>query len=326
MSNTATTPARAIPERPALAPWYRLIAVDGRLLLEHGGSVITFEGKAASLLLPSLIPLLDGSRTVDEIVDAIGATVAPATHRALTLMADKGALLDGRQPSTADGPASEAAIFTAATGGPTPAQAFESLSAGEVSVAGTSSTAEEIVRILEATGLRLVRTVGMHEAGDVDGLLVAAPNEEERAQLASVNTRRLELVQPWLQIVPNDGRFVVIGPLFVPASSACHTCYRIRRGACSGVENDFDAIDGGGLRAASPHPLVAVAGGIAAVLALRWLAWADPTLPGRFYVLETGVVLGLGYHQVLRVPRCPSCGIGSAPMPTPWFNEKARGG
>lgn len=325
MSNTAPTPADAIPERPALAPWYRLTAADGRLLLEHGGSVISFEGKAASLLLPSLIPLLDGSRTVDEIVDAIGTAVAPATRRALTLMADKGALLEGRQPSTADGPASEAAIFAAETGGPSPAQVLATLALGEVSVAGTSSTAEEIVRILEATGLRPVRTVGMREAGHVDGLLVAAPNEEERAELTSVNTRRLELVRPWLQILPHDGRFVVVGPLFAPPSSACHTCYRLRRGACSGFESDFDAIEGEELRAASPAPLVAVAGGIAAALALRWLAWADPTLPGRFYTLETGAVLGLGYHQVLRVPRCPSCGIGSAPMPTPWFNEKARG-
>jgi bacteriocin biosynthesis cyclodehydratase domain-containing protein len=325
MNNTSTTSLGAIPERPALAPWYRVVAADSRLLLEHGGSVVTFEGKAASLLLPSLIPLLDGSRTVDEIVNAIGAGVAPATHRALKLMAAKGALLDGRQPSTADGPASEAAIFTAESGGPAPAQALATLSVGEVNVAGTSSAAEEIVRILEATDVGPVRSVGMCEAGDVDGLLVAAPTEEERAELASVNARRLELMQPWLQILPHDGRFVVVGPLFVPSSSACYTCYRLRRGACSGFENDFDAIDGGEVQAASPPPLVAVAAGIAAVLALRWLAWADPTLPGRFYTLETGIVLGLGYHQVLRAPRCPSCGIGDGPMPSPWFNEKARG-
>jgi bacteriocin biosynthesis cyclodehydratase domain-containing protein len=324
MSDNATTPAGVVPERPALAPWYRLVATDGRLLLEHGGSVIAFDGKAASLLLPSLISLLDGSRTVDEIVDAIGATVAPATHRALTLLAEKGALLDGRQPSAGDAPASQAAVFAAGMGGPTPAQTLATLSAADVSVGGTSSAAEEVARILETTGLRSVRTVEMCEAGDVDGLLLAAPNEEERAELPSINARRLELMQPWLQILPHDGRFVVIGPLFAPPVSACHMCYRLRKGACSGFENDFDAVDRGRVRAASPPPLVAVAGGIAAVLALRWLAWADPTLPGRFYTLETGTVLGLGYHKALRVPRCPSCGIGSAPMPTPWFNEKAR--
>jgi bacteriocin biosynthesis cyclodehydratase domain-containing protein len=325
VNSSISAQTNTIPAQPALAPWYRRVLNGRRLLLEHGGSVITFEGKAASLLLPSLIELLDGSRTVDEIVDAIGVTVAPATHRALALLAEKGVLLDGPQTSAVNDPVSESAIFVAAVGGATPAEALAKLSAAQVIVAGTGSTSGELVRVLDAAGLK-VRTADISEAGEIDGLLVVAPNDEERAALVHINKRCLELGRPWLQILPHDGHLVVIGPLFVPHSSACFTCYSIRRGACSGFEEDFEAIESAALGAVSPAPLIAAAGGIGAVLALRWLASADPTIPGRVYTLETGVVLGLGYHHVLRVPRCPACGTGDGPMPAPWFSEKARSG
>ena len=47
------------------------------MLVEHGGTVVTFEGGGAATLLPELVPLLDGSRTVDELEEAMGRPVAP---------------------------------------------------------------------------------------------------------------------------------------------------------------------------------------------------------------------------------------------------------
>ena len=41
-----------IPERPALAPWCRVVSDRGRLLVEHGETVVTFEGGGAAKLLP----------------------------------------------------------------------------------------------------------------------------------------------------------------------------------------------------------------------------------------------------------------------------------
>ena len=55
-------------ERPLLKPWYRLSTNGGRSVLRYAGSVLEFEGRAAERLLPHLLPLLDGTRTVDDVV------------------------------------------------------------------------------------------------------------------------------------------------------------------------------------------------------------------------------------------------------------------
>jgi bacteriocin biosynthesis cyclodehydratase domain-containing protein len=318
-----TAVLRAVPERPALAPWLRVLQGEERLLLEHGGTVISFDGKAAGLLLPSLLPLLDGSHTVRDIVETLGAAVAPATRNALELLNERGALLEGPQPSAGGGPTSDAAVFVAALGWAPPPEALARLSSSRVVVSGNSSVALELLRALTATGLRSVKAVDVDDRSVEAELMIAAPAADELQVLRSLNERRLEAKAPWLQVLPNDGRIVAIGPLFVPGVSACHVCYRIRRGAGSGFEDDFELVDGTEPKAGSPSPISTVAAGIAGILALRWLAGRDPTLPGRFYSLETGVVLGLRNHLVLRVPRCPACGVGDAAMPSPWFNVKA---
>jgi bacteriocin biosynthesis cyclodehydratase domain-containing protein len=74
-------------------------------------------------------------------------------------------------------------------------------------------------------------------------------------------------------------------------------------------------------RAPSPLPLAAIAGALAALVALRWLATGEPTLPGRFYALDVGTILRLSHEHLLRVPRCPACGPPPRAVPSPWFAE-----
>jgi bacteriocin biosynthesis cyclodehydratase domain-containing protein len=318
------TTRTAIPEKPALAPWFRILPGEDRLLLEHGGTVVAYDGKAAGVLLPSLLPLLDGTRDVETIVDVLGQAIAPATLNALELLNERGALLEGPQPSAAEGPVCEAAVFTGALGHATPAVAHARLSGSRVAVWGSGPVSSEVARTLQGTGLRIRQTGEGDVPTEAAELLVAAPAPREVAELERINDVRLEREAPWLQVLPNDGHVVAIGPLFVPGTSGCHTCYRLRRGACSGFEDDFDLIASASSNAGSPLPATAVAAGIAGLLALRWLATGDPTIPGRFYALETGVVVGVSYHRLLRVPRCPTCGAGNTPVPSPWFDEKAH--
>ena len=64
--------------------------------------------------------------------------------------------------------------------------------------------------------------------------------------------------------------------------------------------------------------------GLAATLALRWLAHRDQFLPGAWYALELGVRPALGAHVLYRVPRCPACsGLGAAAEPLPWHKGAA---
>ncbi len=133
--------ARSVPERPALAPWYRMARDDSRVLFEHGGSVVTLEGRATEVLLPTLLPLLDGTRTFAEIVQTLGHVAEPSIAQALESLAEGGLLTDG--PELRVGPdsaptAAAAAFVAAATRRATPRAALAALAAADVAVAGES--------------------------------------------------------------------------------------------------------------------------------------------------------------------------------------------
>ena len=85
----------AAPNRPLLAPWYRLVGDGDRLLLEHAQSVVVLEGAAVRILLPRLLPLLDGTRCVDDLAERLGEAARPAIVAALGLLAERGLVIDG---------------------------------------------------------------------------------------------------------------------------------------------------------------------------------------------------------------------------------------
>ena len=105
-------PRSSLPRKPALAPWCRLVHDDGRVLLERAGTLVTLEGAAANALLPRLLPLLDGTRSVDELVAQLGPAIGPAVKKALGLLAENELLVEG--PCVDDGPATAAATYVAA--------------------------------------------------------------------------------------------------------------------------------------------------------------------------------------------------------------------
>ena len=257
------------------------------MLLEHGGSLVTLEGKAAGLLLPRLVPLLDGTRTVEQIVHDLGPAIEPSIRRALALLDEHGLILDGQ--GVPIGSSGEAALYAAAAavGRRPPALATQRLREGRVGVAGRSPVAGDVARLLTEAGVGGVERGGAELAGAGLDLLVAAPDCTETELLLEVNSRTVEAEQPWLQVIPHDGRVVVVGPLFLPGRSACHECYRLRRAAASDYEDDFELVERVPGRGAEPAALTAVSAGLATLLAIRWLASSDPTLPGRASKLRT---------------------------------------
>ena len=307
-----------IPSRPALAGWCRVVEDGPRLLVEHAGTLVTLEGRAVRALLPSLLPLLDGTRTLDEVTAALGPPVEPAVLRALALLAQHGLLVDG-DPGDPDGtPRTAAAAYVAAvTRRTTVADASAALAETNVVVLGSGVGAEAAAAQLEATGFVDVERQAIDGPVDADAFVVASPCPDEMERLARLNRTRLDDEGAWMQVLPYDGRHLVVGPVFVPGASACSTCYLMRRGACSGYEEDFAHVEGVPSKASAPPSLATAASALAAVVALRWCTVRDPTLPGRLYALDPGPVLRLSSHRVLRVPRCPECGPTRA-VPSPW--------
>ena len=312
----------ALPERPALAPWCRLVQDGSRVLIERGGTLVTLEGGAARALLPTLLPLLDGTRTREELEATLGHAVAPAVDNVLALLAEHQLLVNG--PTAEGHPASAAAAFAAAVvGTTTPAAAVGALESAPVAVVGSGSIARELARLLPLSGLHEVETLSLDQEPAAGSFLVAAPEHDDLDALSGLNDRALRRRDPWLQVLPYDGRFVIAGPVFVPGTSACQRCFVTRRAAASGYDEDFELVERTPRRAPLPAPLASIAAGLAAVLAVRWLTTADPTLPGRFYALEAGMVVGLRFDRLLRAPRCASCGPEAQAVPSPWFEAVA---
>lgn len=312
-----------VPARPAVAPWCRLVHDEGRVLIEHAGTLVTLDGAAVTTLLPRLLPLLDGSRTTDELVVALGPAVAPAVENALMLLAENRLLVDGPSPD-ADGHASSSGAYAAAlTRSTTPSAAAAALETARVSVLGSGACAAELARQLATAGVGLVEQLCLDAEPPHGSFVTAVPEPTETDALRRVNERALGCGDPWLQVLPYDGRFVVAGPIFLPGASGCRACFATRRAATSGFEEDFDLVDGIPQRSPCPGPLVSMAAALAAVLVVRWLTTSDPTLPGRFYALDCGTIVRLRFDRLLRVPRCASCGTPVRAVPSPWHEAIA---
>lgn len=319
-----------VPRRPYLKPWYRRAQPDGRLVFEYAQSTVVFEGKAVEKLLPVLLPLLDGTRTVDEIDEVLGRAAAPAVGHALTMLTERGLLLDG--PPVPDDVATakaETVHFLAATGrGGSLDQSEQVLARATVAVVGTGELGREITGLLEASGvgrLRRVDWAGPVEPGGLD-LAVAAPDPQELPRLEDWNRRALESKSPWLQVLPFDGRIAAVGPLYVPDETCCYECYRRRRAAnVNHPSADYWALEASPASYPTPPPLRHMVAGLAAMLALQWLsdrlANEGPSpVPATLYALTWTGTVELTSHRVYRVPRCPVCFPDDQGTPAPWHD------
>jgi bacteriocin biosynthesis cyclodehydratase domain-containing protein len=310
----------AVPERPLLPPWLRLARVGDRLLLEHGDAVVSLEGKAATLLLPRLLPLLDGSRTAEDVANELGGEMGDAAAPAIATLARHGYVVEG--PAASDEDALVAA--SVGRGSTTLAEAQCRLECARVAVVGSGAAAEELRRLL-SPALGSGAVAGWDDGAVDADLVVVAPQPSELPQLALWNERMLDLRVPWLQVLPFNGRAAFLGPLFVPPETGCHACFELRRAEALGEVADFAAVQCVPARYPVGRALAAATAGLAASLALRWLATADPALPAALFALELRDGLAITRHRLLRVPRCHACsGTRRLPPPLPWAEAVER--
>ncbi len=313
-----------IPALPYLAPWYRIARTDDQVVLEYGQRIICLAGRAGALLLPVLLPLLDGTRTLDEIVEVLGEPARPAVDAALEQMDEHGLLLDGPPlPDETPVPVSgTAGLFAAlqpveATLGDLPGM----LASRCVAVVGSGPAAVEVTRLLRQSGVEVRRDETISSGVD---LVVCAPAPAELPALGDWNQEALVAGQAWLQVLPFDGRYAAIGPLYLSDDTACFECFRLRRASNLEAAEELDLLEASPAAYPALPAFQALVAGFAATLALRWLVLRDHHVPAAFYALELEPVLALSLHHVHRVPRCPVCsGLEDVAAPLPWHKEHA---
>ncbi len=195
--------------RPTLRAHFRAEVMDERhvlLLAETGDHVLTGEVYAR------LVPLLDGTRSLDDLVrETRGGTPAAEVYYAVDRLAARGYV---REAAPGMAPATQA--FWDAMGAD-PAAAAARLEGATVSVATLGSPHAAAVRAaLAALGVR----VGGRGTADLAVVLV---DDYLNPGLAAVNRRAARRGQPWLVARP-AGLMPWIGPLFVPGETACWQC------------------------------------------------------------------------------------------------------
>ena len=306
---------RVVPQRPLLAPWYRLAEDGDRMLLEHGQSVVVLEGAAVRALLPALLPRLDGTRSLEDLVAELGVAVRPAVELALETLAANGLLVEGPDEPLSGAASAQAlaAAFELA-----PSVAAGRLRAAVVGVVGSSLVGGQVARLLRCAGIGEVLRLDWPGSAAVD-FVVAAPAPEEPPELDSWNRRAVDEHIRWLPVRPYDGLFAAVGPLIVPGESCCYECVLLRRAANLDYGDDLPRLEQVPIAARPDPALSALVAAFAAGLVLRFVVGHDPTLPGVLYAIAAGGTQPVTRHPVLRVPRCPVCSpVEEMGAPLPW--------
>ena len=285
-------------ERPLLKPWYRLSVEGGRSVLRYAGSVLEFDGAAAERLLPHLLPLLDGTRSVDDVVAELGEAVRPAVEHALSLLRAHDLLTEGAPRSDGTGRCAE---LLAATLGLTVAETQRRLPSVDVRILGSGPSAIPLGRLLQMSGARSVESLRWDD-DPAGGFVVAVPGSAEVPRLSEWNTRAVAAGTEWMQVLPFDGRLAAVGPVFVPGETACHECFRLRRDSTIAAAPDRAR----GAYLGSPAIDAALAG-LAAHVVVGRLAGGETGDAGTLLALELVPELRCTRHFVYRVPRCPAC-------------------
>jgi bacteriocin biosynthesis cyclodehydratase domain-containing protein len=312
-----------VPKSKSIKPWYRIAQGGNRVVFQYADSAVVLEGRAATVLLPKLLPLLDGHHTLHDVEGIAGENGRPAVRAAIEALDRSDLLVDGPVPTT-DTNLARTASFESAVGayGATLADVSERIATAHVFVYGTSGVAAEVVRLLQSSGIVRAEPLSAFDATTAAAdLLIAAPAPSELASLSPLNLWALKMKQPWLQVLPYDGLFAAIGPLFVPWESSCHACYQLRRSANVDYPEEFLALDQGKAQFGQSAALDVTLAGLTVLNALRWIAAHDAVFAGTMLAFNpSSLDRALTTHHVLRVPRCPACAVVSRlGPPMPWY-------
>lgn len=144
-------------------------------------------------------------------------------------------------------------------------------------------------------------------------LIVFCPDLVNRTDLLEINHICVSQKNPWLPVIVNSTSLCV-GPLIHPGATACMECALIRANANSvasetmGVLTEFPFGEAGWPTANAPKAAALAAASLAAVQCEKSVrGMNDLDGGGEFYVFN---LVGMdGYKsEILRVPRCPTCG------------------
>jgi len=262
------------------------------LLSEKGHFVLS------GRLYTMLAPLLDGNRTVEEIVLALeGQATAAEINYGLTLLQSKGYITEANESL----PPEVAAFCNLLNVDARVAAGRLQASRVAVTAIGTVPT-EQVISTLASLN------VGVGEEGDI---AVVFTDDYLQVGLDAFNRKALEAKQPWLLVKPVGG-VIWLGPIFSPGKTACWECLAQRLRANREIESSLQEQKG----IETPFPVsrsvlpstLQTGLNMAATEIAKWLIHPEQHPLYSKIVTFDLLNLKLQEHTLIRRPQCACCG------------------
>jgi ribosomal protein S12 methylthiotransferase accessory factor len=297
-------------ERPRMKAHYQVeIVGDDQVFLLAEGKHFLLTGAA----VVALLPLLDGTRSVPDLVQAVADRVPMmAAFTAIATLEAGGHLAEGRPRPSAMTPG-ELAYWDVQ--GVQPAQVPGGLSATRIDVLGLGGIDPwTVVPMLAEAGLSvnvIDPDTDSAAAASGTGPLLLLTDDYLDPAVSGINDAMLETGRTWVLGKP-VGRQLWLGPVLRPFESGCWRCLEQRVTANRQVERYLAGKrDGGPPRqrgiASSPAGTQIFAGLLGHELVRLAVTGRAARLEGRLLTLDTKT-LSVEDHELIRQPQCPSCG------------------
>ena len=265
---------------------------DSGIAVRAGAAAIMLQGDDARRVVDMLFPMLDGTRTESEIIDALPG-IAPADVKDLLRdLQDHGLLSREQQPDP---------------GRPVAAERFARLQAAKVLLTGDAHRTASAAAAIRAAGVGAIRS----SLQDLDGVDIAVGLFDEREPQQGIDfASRLHAAGIPTLICITGGAISTIGPLSILGRTACWNCGRLRlqangarnaeAGQCDDAERPAHTVD--------QH----LAGAVRDALCL---GDGSPLIN---HVLICGARSArTSLHPVLPAPQCRVCGGPAGPRRAP---------
>ena len=233
-----------LPARPRFVPGLVVVPVEDGLLIDGTDRLQLLKLDTSQTLIPRLIALMDGSRTLAQLEDTFQGVPREHVRVALSKMLDCGLVEDFRNSLEGTVPNPETLAFLCRHVGVTRAnsnglEAYLKLDVSEIAILNSNgpSDAGELLRcLLEKTGTRSVEVLDRTsletwrpQTMRSDGLRLLISfclGGEDREWHRDLDDWCYEHKVAWLRVVIEDNRGCVdIGPLFQGAELACFRCF-----------------------------------------------------------------------------------------------------
>lgn len=237
--------ARGLPLKPRFLREVVVAPCNNGIVADGTGRFVVLQGNATKVLIPDLIRLMDGTRTIDELYSAldtvpeqdIRAAISALTHSGL--VADSGETVNEVAEANRDSLSFLERFISVANHARNGVEAYSRLQSSNIALisAGRSTErTERLAKLLTLTGAGSVTCLAPEDRGQLHSnieklpanslvvVLSFTPEDRQLGRLIDYCCEQLHL--SWLRIGLNEsGTCFDIGPLFGAKRSACYTCF-----------------------------------------------------------------------------------------------------